>query len=97
MGRALPRPRGGDHGDDDRPEHLLFLAGSIPIGVAAVAIEPAAHGDPAVFAGALAAVRVLLALAHGGARREHRLAAFAPKDPREALDPHHFAERFGLF
>jgi len=142
------------HGDDDRPEHLLFLLGSVPIGVAAVAIEPAAHGDPAVFAGALAVARVILAVAHGEggpdllrgriaraclisavlftvsifvaepwiyvlwfisisqesgvmlrsdrdaadrARRGRRLALFAPEDPREALDPHHFAERFGLF
>ena len=31
------------------------------------------------------------------ARREHDLGAVAPGDPSEALDPHHFAERFGLF
>ena len=31
------------------------------------------------------------------ARREHDFKAFAPKNPEEALDPHHFAERFGLF
>ncbi len=30
-------------------------------------------------------------------RRDHDLAALAPEDPSEALDPHHFAERFGLF
>ena len=31
------------------------------------------------------------------ARRDRDLAALAPADPAEALDPHHFAERFGLF
>jgi hypothetical protein len=31
------------------------------------------------------------------ARRERSLEAFAPENPDEALDPHHFAERFGLF
>ncbi len=142
------------HGSDDRAQHLQFLVGSITIGVAAVAIEPAAHGDPAVFAGALAVSRLVLAAAHGDggtdilrariaraclasallfavsivvpepftyllwlaaignesgamlredreaahrARREHSFEAFAPTDPSEALDPHHFAERFGLF
>ena len=30
-------------------------------------------------------------------RRDHDLAALAPEDPSEALDPRHFAERFGLF
>ncbi|RKQ86207.1 low temperature requirement protein LtrA [Solirubrobacter pauli] len=138
------------HGDDDRTEHLLFLLGSVPIGVAAVAIEPAAQGDPAVFAGALAVARLILAVAHGdggpdllrgriaraylvsvalfaasilvaepwvyvlwfvavsqessvllrsdhAAGRGHRARRPVPEHPREALDPHHFAERFGLF
>jgi low temperature requirement protein LtrA len=31
------------------------------------------------------------------ARREHDWAALRPSDPAEALDAHHFAERFGLF
>ena len=31
------------------------------------------------------------------ARREHDFSALAPADPAERLDPHHFAERFGLF
>ena len=31
------------------------------------------------------------------ARRDHDLRAMAPADPDEALDAHHFAERFGLF
>jgi hypothetical protein len=30
-------------------------------------------------------------------RRDRDLAALAPADPAAALDPHHFAERFGLF
>jgi low temperature requirement protein LtrA len=30
-------------------------------------------------------------------RRDRDLTALAPEDPSEALDPHHFAERFGLF
>ena len=31
------------------------------------------------------------------ARREHDLHLLAPADPAEAVDAHHFAERFGLF
>ena len=31
------------------------------------------------------------------ARREHDFDALTPADPAEALDAHHFAERFGLF
>ena len=31
------------------------------------------------------------------ARRDHDLTALQPDDPTEALDAHHFAERFGLF
>ena len=31
------------------------------------------------------------------ARRDHDFTALTPVDPRDALDPHHFAERFGLF
>ena len=30
-------------------------------------------------------------------RRDHDLTALVPDDPSEALDAHHFAERFGLF
>ncbi len=142
------------HGDDDRPEHLLFLLGSVPIGVAAVAIEPAAHGDPrcsrvrwpsrgsssrwrtaragpdllrgriaraCLISAVLFTVSIFVAepwvyvlwlisiSQESGvmlrsdrdtvdrARRGRRLELFAPEDPREALDPHHFAERFGLF
>jgi low temperature requirement protein LtrA len=139
----------------DRPLHrLIFLAASVPAGVAAVAIEPASNGDSTVFALSLAAIRVLLAFAYslGGrdllrernaraclisaalfalsaavpepfryvmwaiaiglesgtmlaedreaahrVRRDHDLSAMRPTEPGEALDPHHFAERFGLF
>jgi low temperature requirement A protein (LtrA) len=31
------------------------------------------------------------------ARRERDFSALTPADPSEALDAHHFAERFGLF
>jgi len=143
------------HGADDPKQRLLFLAGSVPVGVAAVAIEPASTGDSAVFAAALAATRLVLAAAHVAAsgdarlreritracltsaalflisiavpepfryvlwaiaiatessamltenreaarraRRDHDFAALKPEDPAQALDPHHFAERFGLF
>jgi hypothetical protein len=139
-------------GVDAAPQRLLFLAGSIPTGVAAVAIEPASTGDVGVFAVSLAITRLILAGANGmdggwhellrgriavsygisallfvvsiwvpepfryvlwaaaialesgallredkraarRARREHDLQAFAPENPEEALDAHHFAER----
>ena len=134
---------------------MLFLAASVPAGVAAAAVAPAAAGDAGMFAAAMAATRVIQAFANaaGGrdsvlqrriawaflvsaalfavsivvpapfryllwavgiavesgamltddreaahrARRDRDLAALAPADPDEALDPHHFAERFGLF
>ena len=41
----------------------MFLAGSVPAGIAAVAIEPAATGDSTVFALSLAATRLVLAAA----------------------------------
>ncbi len=142
------------YGADERRQRVLFLAASIPAGVAAVAIEPASVGDSTVFALSLAATRLVIATAHGLAdekpltrqitraclfsavlflvsiwvpepfryvlwaiaiftesgamlaedrgaarrmKRERSLAAFRPSDPDEALDPHHFAERFGLF
>ena len=50
---------------------MLFLAGSVPTGVAAVAIAPAATGDVAVFAASLAITRLILAGANavdGGLR-----------------------------
>ena len=49
------------HGGDTRTQRLAFLAGSVPAGVAAVAIEPASTGDSAVFALSLAAIRLVLA------------------------------------
>jgi low temperature requirement protein LtrA len=140
----------------DRPEQrALFLAASVPVGVAAAAIGPE---DVGIFAAAMAVTRVIAAVANavGGresplqhrifhafaasaalfalsivvpapwryvlwaagiglesgamltddraaarrARRDRDLAALEalkPTDPAEALDPHHFAERFGLF
>jgi low temperature requirement protein LtrA len=140
-------------GADTATTRLLFLAGSVPAGVAAVAIEPASTGDVTVFALALALTRVLLAYANGRqrgvlrarigqsyllsaalflvsiwvpepfcyalwaigigqesgamlhddrevrrrARRQHDVSLYRPQDPDEALDAHHFAERFGLF
>jgi low temperature requirement protein LtrA len=144
------------HGADAPAQRLLFLAASVPAGVAAVAIEPASAGDSGVFAASLAVTRLVLAAISGvgagrtdllrlrvarayvmsaalfaisiGAppllrhllwaaaianesrsmlaedreaarrvRRDHDLAALVPEDPAEALDAHHFAERFGLF
>jgi low temperature requirement protein LtrA len=144
------------HGADDTAQRILFLAASVPAGVAAVATEPAADGDIAVFALSLAVIRLVLAAAYGykagrtdvlrlrigracvasaalfaisaavpgpfrfvlwafaiavesgamlaedrdamrRARREHSFTALAPADPAVALDPQHFAERFGLF
>jgi low temperature requirement protein LtrA len=144
------------HGADSLALRVLFLAGSVPTGVAAVAIDPASTGDSTVFALSLAVTRVLLAVAtavagggtdllrgritraclgsaalflisiwvpepfryllwaigigtESGAmlaedrdtarrvRREDDLKALAPADPADALDAHHFAERFGLF
>jgi low temperature requirement protein LtrA len=143
-------------GVDKTPQRLLFLAGSIPAGTAAVAIQPASTGDITAFALSLAITRVVLAAANaidGGwnqvlrgrltvsylisaalfvasiwvpepfryvlwflaislesgsllhddkkamrrAREQHSWEAMAPENPAERLDPHHFAERFGLF
>ena len=49
------------HGDDAPAQRLLFLAGSVPAGVAAVAIAPASTGDGVVFALSLAVIRLVLA------------------------------------
>ena len=135
-------------GADTRPDRLLFLAGSVPAGIAAIAIEPASEGHSAAFATAMALTRVVLAVANdadrrivraygasallfvisiwvpepwryllwaiaiGGEsgavlrddreakrqmRRDRDFSALGPVDPNERLDPHHFAERFGLF
>jgi low temperature requirement protein LtrA len=142
--------------EEGHAERLLFLLASIPAGVAAVAIEPAATGDSAVFALSLAVTRLVLAgvaALDGGRgellrhritraclisaalfaisaavpgpfryllwaagialessamlaedreaarrlRRDGDLSALAPDDPAQAVNPHHFAERFGLF
>ena len=144
------------HGADAPLQRLLFLAGSVPAGVAAVAVEPASTGDVKVFAISLAVTRLVLAVANGQAggrtqllqlritralltsallflvsawvpepfpyvlwvigiaiessamlnedreatrraRDRHDWSELAPADPAEALDAHHFAERFGLF
>jgi low temperature requirement protein LtrA len=143
-------------GADQPLQRLLFLAGSVPAGVAAVAVEPASTGDVTVFAISLAVTRLVLAVANGQAggrtqllqlritralltsavlflvsawvpepfpyvlwvigigvesgamlnedreatrraREKHDWSELAPADPAEALDAHHFAERFGLF
>ena len=135
-------------GADTRPDRLLFLAGSVPAGIAAIAIEPASEGHSAAFATAMAVTRVVLAVANdadrqivraygasallfvisiwvpepwrylqwaiaiGGEsgavlrddreakrqmRRDRDFSALGRVDPNERLDPHHFAERFGLF
>src|SRR4051812_15715828 len=142
------------HGDDVPAQRLLFLAGSVPAGVAAVAIAPAATGDAAVFALSLAAIRLVLAAGYATGdddrpgllrrritracvasaalfavsaalpgpyrqvlwamaivlestamldedreamdrlRRDRDLVALVPEDPADALEAHHFAERF---
>src|SRR6188472_2825380 len=56
------------HGADEPSQRLLFLAASVPIGVAAVALEPAATGDSTVFALSLAVTRLVLAAASAGGR-----------------------------
>ena len=53
------------HGADEPGQRILFLAGSVPAGIAAVAIEPASAGHSTVFALSLAATRVVLAIAEG--------------------------------
>ncbi len=50
------------HGADTRPDRLIFLAGSVPAGVAAIAIEPASEGHSAAFAIAMALTRIVLAV-----------------------------------
>jgi low temperature requirement protein LtrA len=51
------------HGADAPAQRLLFLAASVPTGVAAVAIDPASTGDSTVFALSFATVRLVLAVA----------------------------------
>ncbi|MBO9534552.1 MAG: low temperature requirement protein A [Solirubrobacteraceae bacterium] len=52
------------YGVDDRWQRFAFLAATVPGGIAAVAVVPAADGDTAVLAGALAAIRFVLVIAH---------------------------------
>lgn len=148
------------HGADKPEQRLLFLAASVPAGVAAVAVQLASTGHSTAFALSLAATRVVLLISHAGedasggtaaellrrrttrayaisavlflaaiwvpapyryvlwgvaiaqesramltedrdalrlARANRDLSVLAPSDPAEALDPYHFAERFGLF
>jgi low temperature requirement protein LtrA len=149
------------HGSEDSGlQRILFLGASIPVGVAAVAVEPASHGHSTAFVISLAVTRVILTVAYAHdeepgssagdvlrirtsrastisallfvasiwvpspvryllwavailqesrvmltrdrdaaelARRTHSFAAMTPREPGEALDAHHFAERFGLF
>ena len=58
------------HGDEAVSSRLLFLAASVPVGIAAVAIEPASTGDSTVFALAMAVVRVVLAVSFARGRRD---------------------------
>ena len=54
----------------DRPvDRLVFLAGSIPAGVAAVSLEPASTRHVTVFVISMAVVRVVLAAAHAAGGR----------------------------
>ncbi len=59
-------------GDESGPLRAYVLAGSVPAGVAAVAIGPAGHGDVVPLAIALALTRVVLAAANarGGGTKE---------------------------
>lgn len=60
------------YGVDTPRQRLAFLAATIPGGVAAIAVEPAAHGDSVVLAISFAAIRVVLAVANqvGSAPRD---------------------------
>lgn len=148
------------HGSDHLAQRTIFLIASVPIAVAAVATGAASHGDPKMFALALAVTRMLLAAAYthddnpqsnvGDPLRRRTAQAYAisaalflttiwtpspfryviwalalafesrvifsddrtadrtvdvekqghgthQRDEADALDAHHFAERFGLF
>ena len=75
-------------------QRLLFLAGSVPAGVAAVAIEPASTGDVTVFAISLAVTRLVLAVANGAAGGRHPAAAAA--DHARAADVGGAVPRLGV-
>jgi hypothetical protein len=59
------------HGDDAPAQRLLFLAGSVPAGVAAIAIAPASTADAAALALSLAVIRLVLTAGYvaGGPQR----------------------------
>lgn len=53
------------YGDEkSQLQRVLLILGTIPCGVAAVAVDELAHGERLVFALSMAAVRLLLAVAH---------------------------------
>jgi low temperature requirement protein LtrA len=54
------------HGDDENAQRALYLAASVPVAAAAVALGPASRGQIAGFAVSMAVTRVLLAV--GNAR-----------------------------
>jgi low temperature requirement protein LtrA len=68
------------YGSDSPAARLVFLAGSVPAGVAAVALQPASAAHATVFALAMAVVRIVLAT---------RGSRFIPTELRElASAPH---------
>lgn len=62
IGFALFFNRYGDEGS--RAQRLLIIAGTIPCGLAAVAVDDLAHGYRTAFTLSMVAVRLLLAMAH---------------------------------
>jgi Bacterial low temperature requirement A protein (LtrA) len=61
------------HGVDHPRQRILFLAASVPAGVAAAAVASVADGKVGVFAGAMAVTRVILAVANGTEGRNNLL------------------------
>lgn len=62
IGFALFYNRYGD--ESSRAQRLLIIAGTIPCGLAAVAVDDLAHGHRTAFILSMVAVRLLLAVAH---------------------------------
>jgi len=62
IGFALFYNRYGDEGS--RAQRLLIIAGTIPCGLAAVAVDDLAHGHRTAFTLSMVAVRLVLAVAH---------------------------------
>ena len=92
------RPRGRLEGDPARADRVAYL---ISAGLFLVSIWV-----PEPFRYALWVIGIAQesgAMLHDDrqaarrAREEHDFALFKPENPKDALDPHHFAERFGLF